>query len=220
MSAKRPPRASPPSNSSAGASLVKTSPQRAKGPDLPVLVPVWRGSSSVSSKNWRREPLSSRTALPVGGNGCHNCGAPYTTEGLPACLYECPPARLAHPIGEPAAFSWPTPTASSYGSNRGGANPGPPQMGLEGLARSGLLPSPIARDSRKTPSARKREGGASLSEKAGGPLHPDFVEWMMGFAPGWTDIDCTPSVTPWSLKRRTSSRTRSGPSVGPRKETK
>jgi hypothetical protein len=27
------------------------------------------------------------------------------------------------------------------------------------------------------------------SRGAGGSLHPQFVEWMMGFPPGWTDLD-------------------------------
>jgi len=41
--------------------------------------------------------------------------------------------------------------------------------------------------------AKAREGGTlikALSARgAAGSLHPQFVEWMMGFPPGWTDLD-------------------------------
>lgn len=59
---------------------------------------------------------------------------------------------------------------------------------------SGLLPTPTAHLSkeggfpaegtRNTPTLTwVATGGAA------GPLHPQFVEWMMGFPMGWTDLD-------------------------------
>jgi hypothetical protein len=33
-----------------------------------------------------------------------------------------------------------------------------------------------------------------------GRLHPRYVEWMMGFEAGWTDLDSEPSETPSSPK--------------------
>ena len=52
----------------------------------------------------------------------------------------------------------PTPTASSYGSNQGGA-----------AGRVG----------------KKRK---SLAGILGGPENPEFREWLMGFPIGWTDL--------------------------------
>jgi hypothetical protein len=38
-----------------------------------------------------------------------------------------------------------------------------------------------------------------------GPLNPQFVEEMMGFPVGWTDLDLKPSETPSSPKSLKSS---------------
>lgn len=55
---------------------------------------------------------------------------------------------------------------------------------LHGLAATGMLPTPRARD-------WKGDGKDCLPSAlgVGGSLHPQFVEWMMGFPPGWTDLD-------------------------------
>ena len=64
-----------------------------------------------------------------------------------------------------------------------------------------MLPTPHARDWRsgkgKTQEERGRSpGSASLPETQGGSLNPQWVEWLMGFPPGWTDLK--PSETPSS----------------------
>jgi hypothetical protein len=38
------------------------------------------------------------------------------------------------------------------------------------------------------------QGGTALSMVAGGPLNPTWVEWLMGFPIGWTELP--PSATP------------------------
>jgi hypothetical protein len=38
------------------------------------------------------------------------------------------------------------------------------------------------------PSSKRGGGGSSLNEQAGGPLNPMWVEWLMGFPLGWTDL--------------------------------
>jgi hypothetical protein len=80
---------------------------------------------------------------------------------------------------------------------------------------SGLLPTPNARDwkdgqtagNRKSPGlgvvahwptpvsddtsyrkAKYAQGGTALSTKAGGQLNPMWVEWLMGWSLGWTDL--------------------------------
>jgi hypothetical protein len=50
---------------------------------------------------------------------------------------------------------------------------------------------------------RKRMGnghGARLSETLNGPTNPTWVEWLMGFPMGWTDVP--PSGMPSSHRRR------------------
>jgi hypothetical protein len=79
---------------------------------------------------------------------------------------------------------------------------------------SSLLPTPAARDYRY-PNARsyKDRGGGKKGEQLpnviGGPLNPEFVEWLLGYETGWTD--CEPSATPSSRRSRKSSGERSCP---------
>jgi hypothetical protein len=80
------------------------------------------------------------------------------------------------------------------------------------MARRGLLPTPTAHLSKEGgfPAEATRNTPTLTWQATGGdagPLHPQFVEWMMGFPAGWTDLDddddrpttstdCTPSETP------------------------
>ena len=101
----------------------------------------------------------------------------------------------------------PTPSASTYGSNRGGAagRTGKDRPSLDTMARKGLWPTPAARDGTQhgyTPACttrRQKEGHSvqlpeRLSLEERGPLNPAWVEWLMGFPIGWTDLE--PSETP------------------------
>jgi hypothetical protein len=78
-----------------------------------------------------------------------------------------------------------------------------------------LLPTPTAHLAKETgaPSESSRNSPTlGMATGAGGSLHPQFVEWMMGFPKGWTDLDdddqpttntdSTPSETPSSRKSR------------------
>ncbi len=42
-------------------------------------------------------------------------------------------------------------------------------------------------------------GKGNLGEKVGGQLNPTWVEWLMGFPLGWTDLEPleTPSFRRW-----------------------
>nr|BFD63188.1 hypothetical protein BdHM001_18690 [Bdellovibrio sp. HM001] len=94
---------------------------------------------------------------------------------------------------------------------------------LEGMAKTGLWPTPNARDwkdssakqgNRKSPNLgsavhmwatprarefyetresairrRGRDTGMSLATQAGGTLNPQWVEWLMGYTIGWTELN-------------------------------
>ena len=136
--------------------------------------------------------------------------------------------RNARPLNEAVLRRLPTPiTGSGSGKPRGG---NPHDSGsLEWLARKGLIPTPSAADARRggVDSPRK-PGGKNLSEWTGeqvgsasqadgqpsGHLSPYFVEWMMGFPEGWTELvhtDSTSSAMPLS---ETQEQGRSGRSRG------
>lgn len=87
-----------------------------------------------------------------------------------------------------------TPSASSYGSNRGGAagRVGPVRHSLPSMARNGswprLWPTPHGMRHPDAP----RAAGPSGNEP--GPLNPDWVEGLMLLPIGWTDPDCANPV--------------------------
>lgn len=77
------------------------------------------------------------------------------------------------------ARDWPTPAASTYGSNQGGSRGrvGPIRGSLETLAKDW-------NDSGQE--ARTQENGETSPADCGQQyLNPFFVEWLMGFPPGW-----------------------------------
>ncbi len=112
----------------------------------------------------------------------------------------------------------PTPSASSYGTNQGGAarRVGPVRPSLASMARHGLWPTPQAtmgeRGGRgdlhfavtRGRTSRSRDW-TDVAPESGwqvptGLLNPEFVEWCMGLPSGWTSIptrpDSGPSETP------------------------
>ena len=64
--------------------------------------------------------LLPRTSFTLGADGCPNCGAVSGDSGMPLCAFDCEPQKLALGTIEPAHSLLPTPTASAYGSCRGG----------------------------------------------------------------------------------------------------
>ncbi len=102
----------------------------------------------------------------------------------------------AAPRTSASAFgSWlPTPTASDatgkgYTYDQG--DPTKPRLSLTGLAR--MWPVPGAGDWRTAGQPGQRRGQrndpAHGAVQTGGRLNPTWVELLMGFPPGWTDLD-------------------------------
>jgi len=87
----------------------------------------------------------------------------------------------------PAEFvKWPTPTVCGN-HNRKGASP----KSGDGLATAvAKVATPTARDwkSGKASQATHDKNSRPLSEQIGGSLNPTWVEWLMGWPLGWTDL--------------------------------
>jgi hypothetical protein len=69
---------------------------------------------------------------------------------------------------------------------------------MENVPENGLLsrqvlnrqwPTPTKSDGEGGPGSSGRDGGENLRTAAGGALNPEFVEWLMGFPLGWTEVD-------------------------------
>ena len=95
-----------------------------------------------------------------------------------------------------SAPMWPTPTVCGN-HNRKGASP----TSGDGLATAVLkCATPTARDWRSGKASEASEAtmlrnSRPLSEQIGGSLNPPWVEWLMGWPIGWTDLK------PWATDR-------------------
>ena len=86
---------------------------------------------------------------------------------------------------------WPTPTVNGN-YNRAGLSAKSGDGLATAVAKAEMWPTPTARDATR---GRGWDGpGRPLSETVGGLLNPTWVEWLMGFPSGWTDLG--PSATP------------------------
>lgn len=105
---------------------------------------------------------------------------------------------------------WPTPRANDA-EKRGAINPNDKRNGLSGAVR--LFPTPRASDGSKgqrSPEAAARyaagpngKNGVDLPTAiGGGQLNPKWIEWLMGFPLGWTELDAW--ATQWYRFKRAS----------------
>jgi hypothetical protein len=85
----------------------------------------------------------------------------------------------------------PTPTASEYGRNKSKSQNSKIRPSLSTMARHGLWPTPKARDWKdngKSPSEHRRNS-PTLPTAIGGQLNPQWVEWLMGYKIGHTELN-------------------------------
>ena len=100
--------------------------------------------------------------------------------------------------GLPAAVLYPTPKARDYRTGSGPqserAKRRRAQKRSTDLNDFVLLPTPRANDAKNSclcPSSRKIDSIPGELARSGisGELNPLWVEWLMGFPPGWTDLN-------------------------------
>lgn len=191
-------------------------------------------SGSISSASAALQLSLESRLLTARGLGSTSCSLTWKVKATPSGRLYCqllaselPTSEIEHgllptPTGKanmlaPSMQKWPryrnllpTPSASSYGSNQGGAagRTGPVRHSLESMARNSMWPTPASRDYRfpNKKSYTERGGGKKgeqLPNAVGGPLNPTWVAWLMGFPIEW--LNCAPSGTRSSRKLRQSS---------------
>jgi hypothetical protein len=91
-----------------------------------------------------------------------------------------------------AVMKWPTPMAADSRGSSGKPAPGKQIQLVDAVRR---VATPTARDwkSGKASEATMERNSRPLSEQIGGLLNPTWVEWLMGWPIGWTDL--RPSAT-------------------------
>jgi hypothetical protein len=147
-------------------------------------------------------PTPSATTYGTSNNGCPGDGRlVYATRGKPS-LETMARQNL-----------WPTPTAGdarASGSRNTATSNAHPGVSLTDAVRQDggtgrMWPTPASRDYRypnASPYSARSGGtkGEQLPNAVGGALNPTWIEWLMGFPLGWTDLG--PSATPSSRKSR------------------
>lgn len=155
-----------------------------------------------------------RTSLDFASEGSEMSSETWPLSGMTrnGTLWRLP--RLPRLTFDNVSSLLPTPVTCNYGSNVGGANGrvGKVRYSLTAMAKNGLLglwPTPGARlgtargpqPERYFNPARSNDLDDAVAAMGdSGPLNPAWVEWLMGFPPGWTD--CVLWETPSSHKSR------------------
>ena len=148
--------------------------------ELPTLAPP---TGATDSGLWVPTPCATDAKPITGGNL-------YVTE-TGTVRHMRPDCKSSNRGLAASAAMWPTPTVcGNY--NRKGAS----KTSGDGLATAVLkCATPTARDWRsgKASEATMERNSRPLSEQIGGLLNPEWVEWLMNWPIGWTDL--RPSAT-------------------------
>lgn len=132
-------------------------------------------SASGSEPSWRSNPSRNAWPTPTAADG--TSGPDRRQRGASANLR--------------SAVRWPTPTVHGN-HNRKGAS----KTSGDGLSTAvKTWPTPTANDSKNAtcpPSQAARDSipGELIRQNNAGPLNPAWVEWLMGWPAGWTDLGC------------------------------
>ena len=93
--------------------------------------------------------------------------------------------------GETDVLLWPTPTRfdATCGDLKGKEYTGT-KHAMKLIQAAKMFPTPTAHNAKEGnyPSEAQRNT-PTLAAEAGGKLNPQWVEWLMGFPDGWTDLD-------------------------------
>ncbi len=174
-------------------------------------------SLSASFAKWHQESFLWRTVLPLLPEAWEPYSETWPRWGLmrDGECWELPP--LAHHTSECASGLWQTPVADDPVERETGKwnSRGEPKLSAQVLlptptaknANQGakstnnngkpllpmavqMLPTPTARDwkSGKASEETHAKNSRPLSEQIGGSLNPPWVEWLMGWPLGWTDL--------------------------------
>jgi len=114
-------------------------------------------------------------------------------------------------LEERVAKLWPTPTSTTNGPGKDPNNKRGIHQG-NALATAVMWSTPVQDDVHHR-KQKYSQGGTALSTQAGGSLNPNWVEWLMGYKAGYTDL------SHWEiLSSRKSSKKSATPSSLPKKK--
>ena len=101
-------------------------------------------------------------------------------EGMPVSLND----QVAHLLPTPTQFD------ATCGDLKGKEWNGKNRHSIKLIQAVKLLPTPVANDAKNNGNpSRYTRHTLSLDAVAGGSLNPEWIEWLMGFPIGWTDLE-------------------------------
>ncbi len=181
------------------------------------LLPEWE----TYSETWPRQGMTrngkayqrQRLVPPISGGGSSLWPTPVaqddqkTPEAHMAMKQRMPggprqkPTSLTVVVKGVERGLWPTPTVADSRSTRNATVRNRESEGHPGTTLTDAVemwPTPTSSDGTGGPGSSGRDGGPNLRTATGGQLNPMWVEWLMGFPAGWTDLE--DSETPSSPK--------------------
>ena len=130
-----------------------------KAVDLPQAVKMWPTPTAMDAKGLDRHPRKDMTTAR-------------------SCL-------LSQKV---ALFPTPTRFDAECGDLWGKEYNGETLHAMKLIQAAKLFPTPTGRCGRGASQTETRQGGPDLQTEVGGQLNPTWVEWLMGFPLGWTDL--------------------------------
>jgi len=143
--------------------------------DFVAIYPTPRCCNGKRSSGANRSEFYRIWATPKAGGAI--IGATARTSGRPL-------EKTTHLAAQ--VHLYPTPTVCGNHNRKGVSKTS--QDGLATFVQK-LLPTPTPNDAKNNGTASQQDrDSAVLNVVAGGSLNPEWVEWLMGFPRGWTDI--------------------------------
>ena len=187
-----------PSTSSSAGFPAKTSALPGHAEDSQASAAGCGSTSCASSKSCDRPASSSRTLADSLG-GAWTRWRPGST-GLATRWRspESPPLTSGHHIAGSGTSSWAWPTPTCGDAEASGSRSLPTSKAHAGTSltdairpdrsKAGDWPTPLASDWKSQSPATMATNARPLRERIDGRLSPDWVEALMGFPPGWSDL--------------------------------
>jgi len=148
----------------------------------------------LGTRLWK---TSQHSLVATGEDGLAEFSETWPRSGMTVngIAYQLPP--LVPLIVETGYGLWPTPCSAAEAPNLNSNKKNGPKSLIQ-VARE-MWPTPTAHNAKEGGyPAEYSRNTPTLAAEAGGKLNPTWVEWLMGFSPGWTDLK--DSETPSSHK--------------------
>ena len=182
-----------------GASHAKTSARQENEKASPAADPACGQNTRESFASYDPDSSSWRTSQASVFGGWIEFSETWPRSGMMRCgtAYRLPPSAPITVVT--GSSSWPTPRVSDVSAGRRLTLLSESRSSLRRVDKKGRIYGANLSDAVKmwptaSALAQKKRLGCSVgasNPQGPGSLNPNWVEWLMGFPPGWTDLDAS-----------------------------